>query len=439
MHHGGPAQGARMASLHQTIASLRTAPLGSTLAVQISLEDGTRVRGDRPTRSLSAPTNGAPNEDMCEQASVSDSGREVLVIKPLPNPTPGMGPAVSPQALQTLGSLPLNVLGLEAYVVQEVGERDVPDRLPVDVSAHPSARTVVAREMLARLQEDVQGYAARENGALLPRVRHLTKADFDGLLQRAAAAGSDEAVGPLVSAFVAPALALLAELEGRLHALDSEDRHVAEQAFEASLMHANASGGALDATALLYWMRRYAGQRPTLDAVFLMQCLMSSRGGEDVRGANPFATQVDGALNLLALGLLHVNRVAQANRAVSAARELASALRTMGPSAGSDLGGRRAQQAADALADVLTSGRYYGTWTSEGLSVDPRFLVFEAVFDLTLRRRQVEMVTWFVRSLEQGVSRVQQMIMGAGKVQSTTFVHLFFLMSRCLNGLCKRA
>jgi hypothetical protein len=49
------------------------------------------------------------------------------------------------------------------------------------------------------------------------------------------------------------------------------------------------------------------------------------------------------------------------------------------------------------------------------LKVDPRFLLFEYVFDLVLRQRQVEMVRWFVANAESGLSRVQQMIMGAGK------------------------
>ena len=49
------------------------------------------------------------------------------------------------------------------------------------------------------------------------------------------------------------------------------------------------------------------------------------------------------------------------------------------------------------------------------LEYDPRFLVFEYVFDIILRKRQVEIVTSFYRSIISGDSRVQQMIMGAGK------------------------
>jgi len=47
--------------------------------------------------------------------------------------------------------------------------------------------------------------------------------------------------------------------------------------------------------------------------------------------------------------------------------------------------------------------------------LDPRFLVFEYGFDILLRARQVEMVRSFVEAAHTGESRVQQMIMGAGK------------------------
>ncbi|EKU21651.1 nxn protein, partial [Nannochloropsis gaditana CCMP526] len=116
---------------------------------------------------------------------------------------------------------------------------------------------------------------------------------------------------------------------------------------------------------------------------------------------------------------------AHASRTIMAAGQALKAVKALVHSARTVISGdlsfsvslamQRVTQATDNLAELLTAGRYYGTSTAAGLEVDPRFLVFEAVFDLMLRKRQVEMVTWFQASLEQGVSRVQQMIMGAGK------------------------
>ena len=52
---------------------------------------------------------------------------------------------------------------------------------------------------------------------------------------------------------------------------------------------------------------------------------------------------------------------------------------------------------------------------TETFEYDPRFLVFEYVFDIVLRARQIEIVESFRSSTLNGDSRVQQMIMGAGK------------------------
>lgn len=97
---------------------------------------------------------------------------------------------------------------------------------------------------------------------------------------------------------------------------------------------------------------------------------------------------------------------------------------------------KRLEQASRALVGQLLAERHYltgpngealpdGGGGDEGASaladpkptvwVDPRFLVFEYGFDLLLRARQVEMVRSFVGAAHAGESRVQQMIMGAGK------------------------
>ncbi|AIO00701.1 hypothetical protein LPMP_311130 [Leishmania panamensis] len=97
----------------------------------------------------------------------------------------------------------------------------------------------------------------------------------------------------------------------------------------------------------------------------------------------------------------------------------------------------RLQQLANAALDTLTARRTYvhihtdassleassgvkGAAGKEGggsfrATLDPRFLVFEFLFNILLRTRQVEMVKWFVENIRHGQSRVQQMIMGQGK------------------------
>ena len=56
-----------------------------------------------------------------------------------------------------------------------------------------------------------------------------------------------------------------------------------------------------------------------------------------------------------------------------------------------------------------------GNGAASSFAFDPRFMVFEFVFGLLLRSRQVEMVQSFKTRAEAGQSSCQQMIMGAGK------------------------
>lgn len=60
------------------------------------------------------------------------------------------------------------------------------------------------------------------------------------------------------------------------------------------------------------------------------------------------------------------------------------------------------------------------------MGFDPRFLVFEFVWNLLLRPKQVEIVNSFLAELKGGGSRVRQMIMGAGK--TTVVAPLLALM-----------
>ncbi len=64
----------------------------------------------------------------------------------------------------------------------------------------------------------------------------------------------------------------------------------------------------------------------------------------------------------------------------------------------------------------MTTKRHYMNIQQDGSIVfDPRYLVFEYVFGIMLRKSQVVMVNDFARKAIEGGSMVQQMIMGAGK------------------------
>ena len=92
---------------------------------------------------------------------------------------------------------------------------------------------------------------------------------------------------------------------------------------------------------------------------------------------------------------------------------------------------RSSRKRPKALAVGLDSKRHYvrgsaGSGHDGGISFDPRFLLFEFVWNLLLREKQVAIVNKFVATLGRGESKVKQMIMGAGK--TTVVAPLLALM-----------
>ena len=78
-------------------------------------------------------------------------------------------------------------------------------------------------------------------------------------------------------------------------------------------------------------------------------------------------------------------------------------------------------QSSEDLSKALSLTRNYMTAVSSQndqsskFNYDPRYLVFEFVWNIQLRKKQVEIVNDFRKCLNGNKSKVKQMIMGAGK------------------------
>jgi hypothetical protein len=176
------------------------------------------------------------------------------------------------------------------------------------------------------------------------------------------------------------------------------------------------SNGAKDN--IMYKLRRVANARiaPTLEHV--TRALLSSAGANDLRRLNPFMSEDPALLlQLVSILTLRVSRVSQARRGISMAaklREHLYALQVQQSEAPERLTSetsttvRQLSLEATALAETISARRHF---FAAGI-YDPRFLVFEYIFDILLRHRQVEIVRSFAGNQE---AAVQQMIMGAGK------------------------
>jgi len=344
----------------------------------------------------------------------------------------------------SLGTVPLAPLRLDGLVVaagNAAGSAGEAGGLPFDLTAHGDAQSAVAKDLLRRLEIDVRKYAAMVASEKPMDLKGLAEADILAL------AGTST---PAAAAAPASAAAQLAALEASFDVLEASLGRLATSDQAAA---AKALGQAVDAAnrldfldvealaaradgpdRLRFALRRAARQYAPVDPSLLTRALMSGSAATDLARVNPFfsTAEVDGVLAALPATLLRLNRVAHARRAVAAlgrlrdlvaklaahaagCREASASAATPGGSAdplGDNLV-KRTRQAAKALVGQLLAGRHY--CDVEGGTLDPRFLVFEYGFDLLLRARQVEMVRSFVGAAHAGQSRVQQMIMGAGK------------------------
>jgi hypothetical protein len=122
--------------------------------------------------------------------------------------------------------------------------------------------------------------------------------------------------------------------------------------------------------------------------------------------------------------MLRANRVGHANRCIGMCVRLLGlvdkALKTEPSERGSFAETLVPQiaQASAALADGLQSRRYFMVEdpsssplaTGVHIQYDPRFLIFEFVWNILLRQKQVEIVNMFRKALADRRSKVKQMV-----------------------------
>jgi hypothetical protein len=189
----------------------------------------------------------------------------------------------------------------------------------------------------------------------------------------------------------------------------------------------------LKAAKTKYLLKRFSGQNSNIWIEYLFGVLLSTQGEADLLKLNPYlsADTIATLMNIISLVMLRSNRLGQTNRCIGTLINLISLLekvikipRSERRVKGATLGPKLIQLSED-LSKMITMERYYmnklsdssnDSTSSKGLySYDPRYLVFEFVWNIQLRQKQVEIVNDFRYSLRHNVSKVKQMIMGAGK------------------------
>ncbi|KNC48811.1 uncharacterized protein AMSG_00592 [Thecamonas trahens ATCC 50062] len=330
---------------------------------------------------------------------------------------------VSAADLAAFATRPLSVLDLDAFVTFDEPQDAPTGALPFDLSPHPAAKSHVAGLILSRLDDDVTTFKAQVDASRVPRIVGLGSADVDELLSAADGAAGDAARDTALAA-LGKVAATLESLLCELRELAASDATFIADALAVVLAEAVAVPPGADG-ATEFELLRLHGARTELIFDHVTCTLLSDDAAVELRAVNPFLGD-DGVATILELTqatLLHATRVAHVNRVVAAATQvqatLASLTKRVQTGAGADAAfASKVQYEVSNLGELLVCERHYGGVESGSgaFSYDPRFLVFEYIFDILLRQRQVEMVNDFVAaSRSESHAMVQQMIMGAGK------------------------
>jgi hypothetical protein len=90
-------------------------------------------------------------------------------------------PSLSLEDLMAFAAQPLSVIGLHQFVAVDADEALCANELPFDVSHHPVAQSLVAKDMLARVDKDVKRYADQMRHQSVPYIIGLSEADIEAL------------------------------------------------------------------------------------------------------------------------------------------------------------------------------------------------------------------------------------------------------------------
>lgn len=313
------------------------------------------------------------------------------------------------------------------------------------VADHDAASSAVAKSMLARMTMDVAAYAADANERVEGRMKGVDDVELVSFFM-----GTTDAGDTTMQAASVSLSSLLADLK---QMRDEDARSISDvipllrhAANFVQLGSSVSASSALESASpeereqlgrTLFVLKQACRQVPEVSVEFMFGATLSSKAVEDIEALNPHlkAGTLDLILRLVGVTMLRANRVGHANRCIGMCVRLLSlvdsALRTSAGSAerltAAETLVPKMAQASAALAEGLQSQRHFmheidksqavsaaaesGSTARPGVEYDPRFLIFEFVWNILLRQKQVEIVHMFRKGLAEGRSKVKQMIM----------------------------
>ena len=287
----------------------------------------------------------------------------------------------------------------------------IPNKLPFDLSGSDIVATKFGEDTVNRLAKDMQAFADETNNKKLLVLKCISDSDLAEYEQ-----ATNVSDGP---DFAESATIRLEELLQTLRSCKKDDERDINAASEYLLSIVNKvdlDNESHHSERYCFFLNDTAGLQPTFSWEDLVAVLLSSKAKDDLLQGNPFlnSREIENIMIGVAGVAFKTNRISHLNWAMYCAHSVIRALASKAPP-------KNLIKEVASLTNVMCMSRHY---VEESGRFDPRFLVFEYLFGLILRKSQVYLVNTFVkRAIDGGTnaqglqthSMVHQMIMGAGK------------------------
>jgi hypothetical protein len=335
---------------------------------------------------------------------------------------PDNGVGVTFDELNAFAKMPLSEIDINDFITFLDSNNSIPSNIPFDLSKQPEAKTPIAVDMVKRLKEDMKGFIHSLNSGRTPELSFLTKRKIDQQINNT---DNDDSYTNAINE--------LNILIQRLTTLSKSDESKMDQSINLilketnSIIYSDDNDDLGSEERILFELSKISRQIVAVDITNIMGSMMCNEYVHILHHINPFLSKqsLDSILNLSVETMLRTSRVVQSNRVASAARQLSmSLIKLKKYHTNTDISkskiislGKGIHIKASNLANSLVTKRHFVTPDSmndsvQEFSYDPRFLAFEYIFNIVLRKRQVEIVNSFHHEATEGSGQiVQQMIM----------------------------
>jgi len=344
---------------------------------------------------------------------------------------------VDSKEFQAFATKPLgDQVDLKKYTDLSSGKKNYLKEMPFNIESDSRAKNRLAQGMLTRITTDINMYAKKMKVSRALKIATMPDQQMEKFAK--GRGNPSKAIG------------LLKELRSDLVKARAEDRETVNAAISELLTLANkidteSKGGTginSVGSRLRFSLRQLCESEVKITIHYLVGSVISARYMKDVQALNPYLSQskVERLMHIVTVLMLYTCRIDQTNWALEGLESLVYKLSKCKNGGSSRPGAAELIKEADGLAMKISNARHYFQIKKELNSqirmnaddtyaanvalqekgkarqyFDPRYLVSEYALGFLLRKKQVRLIRTFMEYEGNKKSRVEQMIMGAGK------------------------